>query len=89
MMKVNKILIIACYFKTFSIYFQFLIFLKQVVGPFYAFWMSYCTPRSFVWAEQYDTREANDRQVRRAMDKENKKFKDKAKKERNEEIRVN
>ena len=58
------------------------------MGPFYAFWMSYCTPRSFVWAEQYDTREANDRQVRRAMDKENKKFKDKAKKERNEEIRV-
>ena len=66
----------------------FLIFYKLVVGPFYAFWMSYCTPRSFVWAEQYDTREANDRQVRRAMDKENKKFKDKAKKERNEEIRV-
>jgi DnaJ homolog subfamily A member 5 len=43
-----------------------------VVGPFYSFWSSYCTPRSFVWFETHDTREANDRQVRRAMEKENK-----------------
>jgi DnaJ homolog subfamily A member 5 len=50
--------------------------------------MSYCSPRSFVWTEKYDTREATDRNVRRAMEKENKKFRDKAKKERNEEIRV-
>lgn len=60
----------------------------QVVAPFYAFWLSYCCPRSFVWVEAHDTREANDRYVRRAMEKENKKLKDKAKKERNEEIRV-
>lgn len=59
-----------------------------VVGPFYGFWNSYCTPRSFVWVEKHDTREAADRYVRRVMDKENKKLRDKAKKERNEEIRV-
>ena len=60
----------------------------SVVVLFYGFWSAYCTPRSFVWCEKYDTREAGDRLVRRAMEKENKKLKDKAKKERNEEIRV-
>jgi DnaJ family protein A protein 5 len=59
-----------------------------VVGPFYAFWLSYITPRSFVWVEKHDSREANDRYVRRLMEKENKKLRDKAKKERNEEVRV-
>lgn len=59
-----------------------------VVGPFYSFWLSYMTPRSFVWAEKHDSREANDRYVRRIMEKENKKLRDKAKKERNEEVRV-
>jgi DnaJ homolog subfamily A member 5 len=59
----------------------------EVVAPFYSFWMSYCTPRSFVWCEEHDTREATHRQVRRAMEKENKKLRDKAKKERNETVR--
>jgi len=61
---------------------------ESIVGTFYAFWSAYCTPRSFVWVEKHDTREASDRYVRRLMDKENKKLRDKAKKERNEEIRV-
>ena len=60
----------------------------EVVGPFYSFWLSYCTPRSFVWCEKHVTRDAGDRYIRRIMEKENKKFRDKAKKERNEEIRV-
>ena len=62
--------------------------LIKAVNQFYAFWQSYCTPRSFVWVEEHDTREAQDRQVRRAMEKENKKLRDKAKKERNEDVRV-
>jgi DnaJ family protein A protein 5 len=61
---------------------------EEVVAPFYSFWLSYCTPRSFVWCEKHDTRDAGDRYVRRIMEKENKKLRDKAKKERNEEIRV-
>ena len=60
---------------------------EEVVGPFYNFWLSYCTPRSFVWCEKHDVREAQDRQVRRIMEKENKKLIDKAKKDRNEEVR--
>ena len=58
------------------------------MGPFYAFWSSFCTQKSYVWAEKYDTREALDRRMRRAMEQENKKLRDAAKKERNEEIRV-
>ncbi len=61
---------------------------ETVVGPFYSFWLGYCTPRSFVWCEKHDSRDATDRYVRRLMEKENKKLRDKAKKERNEEIRV-
>ena len=60
----------------------------QVVGPFFAYWESYCTSKSYVWAEKYDTREAPNRQIRRLMEQDNKKLRDKAKKERNEEIRV-
>lgn len=48
----------------------------------------YCTAKTYVWEEKYDTREAPQRQVRRAMEQENKKLRDKAKKERNEEVRA-
>jgi len=60
----------------------------EVVAPFYAFWEGYRTAKSFVWSEQWDTREAPNRRVRRAMEDENKKLRDAAKKERNEEIRT-
>ncbi|XP_059151673.1 dnaJ homolog subfamily C member 21-like [Physella acuta] len=59
----------------------------EIVGPFYAFWSSFCTNKTYVWEEKYDTREAPDRRCRRAMEAENKKLRDAAKKERNEEIR--
>lgn len=60
----------------------------QIVGPFYGYWESYCTAKSYVWVEKYDTREAPNRQVRRLMEQDNKKLRDKAKKERNEQVRV-
>ncbi|GAB1606298.1 dnaJ homolog subfamily C member 21-like [Argonauta hians] len=59
----------------------------EVVNVFYGYWSSYCTAKSYVWVEQYDTREAPDRRTRRLMEAENKKLRDAAKKERNEEIR--
>lgn len=61
---------------------------EDTVGPFYAYWEGYSTAKSYVWVEKYDTREAPNRQVRRAMEQENKKLRDKAKKERNEEVRA-
>ncbi|CAH1773659.1 unnamed protein product [Owenia fusiformis] len=61
---------------------------EEVVGPFYGYWESYCTAKSYVWKEKYDTREAPDRWSRRASEAENKKLRDAAKKERNEEVRA-
>ncbi|NXU59038.1 DJC21 protein, partial [Turnix velox] len=58
-----------------------------VVHPFYAYWQSFCTQKSFAWKEEYDTRQASNRWEKRAMEKENKKTRDKARKERNELIR--
>ena len=61
--------------------------LFEEVKLFYDYWQSYCTSKTFVWHEKYDTRHAPNRRVVRAMEKENKKLRDAAKKERNDEIR--
>ncbi|KAL3993963.1 DnaJ domain family protein [Acanthocheilonema viteae] len=60
----------------------------DVVGPFYAFWGCFCTVRSFAWVDKYDIRNATNRRVVRAMEKENKKLREANKRERNEEIRA-
>lgn len=36
----------------------------QVVGPFYAFWEAYCTCKSFMWKDEYDSRRAGNRYVK-------------------------
>lgn len=59
----------------------------EEVKLFYDYWQSYCTFKTFVWHEKYDIRQAPNRRCLRAMEKENKKLRDAAKKERNEEIR--
>ncbi|KAM6470074.1 dnaJ homolog subfamily C member 21 [Liasis olivaceus] len=58
-----------------------------VVHCFYAYWQSFCTRKNFAWKEEYDTRHASNRWEKRAMEKENKKIRDKARKERNELVR--
>lgn len=60
----------------------------EVVQPFYAHWQSYSTLKSYVWLDRYDLREAPNRRVQRLMEKDNKKIRDGAKKERNEEVRA-
>lgn len=60
----------------------------EEVGVFYAYWESYCTCKSYVWHEKFDTREAPNRQIRRLMEQDNKKLRDKVKRERNEEVRA-
>ncbi|KAK3594145.1 hypothetical protein CHS0354_040921 [Potamilus streckersoni] len=60
---------------------------EEIVKPFYDFWETYCTAKSYVWEDKYDIQEAPDRRVRRLMEAENKKLRDAAKKERNEEVR--
>lgn len=59
----------------------------EVVHNFYAYWQSYSTKRSFAWLEPYDIRETPNRRVLRLVEKENKKVRDKAKRERNEQVR--
>ncbi|NXA44946.1 DJC21 protein, partial [Nothocercus julius] len=59
----------------------------KVVHPFYAYWQSFCTQKNFAWKEEYDTRQASNRWEKRAMEKENKKTREKARKERNELVR--
>lgn len=61
---------------------------EEVVQPFYAYWQSYSTLKSYVWLEKYDIREAPNRRVQRLMEKDNKKIRDAVKKERNEEVRA-
>ncbi|XP_055968058.1 dnaJ homolog subfamily C member 21 [Sorex fumeus] len=58
-----------------------------VVHPFYAYWQSFCTQKNFAWKEEYDTRQASNRWEKRAMEKENKKIRDRARKEKNELVR--
>ncbi|KAM5264710.1 dnaJ homolog subfamily C member 21 isoform 2-T2 [Ctenodactylus gundi] len=58
-----------------------------VVHPFYAYWQSFCTQKNFAWKEEYDTRQASNRWEKRAMEKENKKIRDKARREKNELVR--
>ncbi|KAL7854019.1 hypothetical protein AOLI_G00208630 [Acnodon oligacanthus] len=58
-----------------------------VVHLFYGCWQSFCTRKNFSWKEEYDTRQASNRWEKRAMEKENKKTREKARKERNELVR--
>ena len=59
-----------------------------VVYSFYAYWMSYSTPMSYVWREKYDVREATNRREARAAEMDNVKLREQAKKERNERVRT-
>ncbi|MEQ2197588.1 DnaJ subfamily C member 21, partial [Xenoophorus captivus] len=57
------------------------------VHVFYAYWQSFCTRKNFAWKEEFDTRQASNRWEKRAMEKENKKTREKARKERNDLVR--
>ncbi|CAD5113512.1 DgyrCDS2672 [Dimorphilus gyrociliatus] len=61
---------------------------SEDVKIFYGRWEAYSTRKSFVWVDEYDIREAPNRYVRRQIERENKKHRDKAKKERNEEVQA-
>ncbi|XP_076298453.1 dnaJ homolog subfamily C member 21 [Lasioglossum baleicum] len=60
---------------------------EEFVHNFYAYWQSYSTKKSFAWLDPYDIRDAPNRRVVRLIEKENKKIREKAKRERNEQVR--
>ncbi|KAM7534908.1 hypothetical protein Aperf_G00000115168 [Anoplocephala perfoliata] len=60
----------------------------SVVRPFYTYWEGFSTRKSYSWVEKYDTRRLSSRTERRLAEAENRRLRDAAKKERNEEIRA-
>ncbi|VDN97484.1 unnamed protein product [Rodentolepis nana] len=61
---------------------------ETIVRPFYTFWEGFSTGKSYAWAEKYATRGLSSRMERRAAEAENRRLRDAAKKERNDEIRA-
>uniref|UniRef100_A0A1A9X3T5 DnaJ homolog subfamily C member 21 n=1 Tax=Glossina brevipalpis TaxID=37001 RepID=A0A1A9X3T5_9MUSC len=59
----------------------------EIVGTFYAYWSAYCTKKTYVWLCPYDIKSIKDRRILREIEKDMKKVVQKAKKERNEEVR--
>jgi len=59
---------------------------KTVVSPFYAAWDNFSTRLTFAWEDKYDTRDAEHRRIRKAMEGENRKYRKTARKERNEDV---
>ncbi|XP_066603869.1 dnaJ homolog subfamily C member 21 [Prorops nasuta] len=60
---------------------------EEVVHNFYAYWQSFTTKKSFAWLDPHDIRDKPHRRILRLIEKENKKVRDKAKRERNEQVR--
>ncbi|EZA57602.1 DnaJ-like protein subfamily C member [Ooceraea biroi] len=60
---------------------------EDVVHSFYACWQSFSTKRSYTWLNPYDIRNMPNRRVLRLAEKENKKVRERAKRERNEQVR--
>ncbi|KAF9184103.1 hypothetical protein BGZ51_003569 [Haplosporangium sp. Z 767] len=56
------------------------------VKQFYNAWLTFSSQKSFSWCDKFRLTEAPDRRVRRAMEKENKKFRDAARKEFNDTV---
>lgn len=54
---------------------------------FYGHWESYSTKKSFSWLFTHNIQEIRDRRVLKLVDKDHKKIQQKARKERNEEVR--
>lgn len=57
------------------------------IRQFYNSWSSFLTVKTFNWRDEYRYSMAPDRKTRRLMERENKKFRDMAKKEFNETVR--
>ncbi|KAL3311163.1 DnaJ subfamily C member 21 [Cichlidogyrus casuarinus] len=60
---------------------------EDVVRPFYAQWEAFRTRKNFTWVEKYDTRQADCRFEKRAMETENKRMREASKRERSDQVR--
>jgi len=60
---------------------------ESVAKAFSDYWDNFVSVQTFSWKDEYKLTEAPNRRVRRIMEKENKKLRDKAKREYNEQVR--
>ncbi|KAF2026722.1 DnaJ-domain-containing protein [Setomelanomma holmii] len=60
----------------------------DVVRAFYSTWNGFSTVKSFAWMDRYRLSDAPDRRTRRAMEKENQKFRDDGRREFNEAVQT-
>jgi DnaJ family protein A protein 5 len=60
----------------------------DVVREFYAAWNGFATVKSFAWMDRYRLSDAPDRRTRRAMEKENQKFRDDGRRDFNDAVRT-
>lgn len=58
------------------------------VFAFYNYWCNFASRMSFSWEDKYNPADVPNRQVRRAIEKENKKFRDVARKKYNDTVRA-
>lgn len=58
------------------------------VRDFYVAWSEFATEKSFEWVEKWDTRKGEDRNIRRLMEKENKKVREDHRKEYIDTVKV-
>nr|XP_040236406.2 dnaJ homolog subfamily C member 21 [Anopheles coluzzii] len=60
---------------------------ETIVRQFYGYWEGFCTKKSYAWLNPHNVAEIRDRRILKAIEKDNKKVQQKARKERNDEIR--
>ncbi|KAL0580009.1 hypothetical protein V5O48_002012 [Marasmius crinis-equi] len=60
---------------------------ETAARTFYNVWINFSTAKDFVWKDQWNLTEAPTRQVRRLMEKDNKKARDDARREYNDTVR--
>ncbi|KAK0566448.1 hypothetical protein OC861_003226 [Tilletia horrida] len=61
---------------------------QMPVREFYKVWSNFLSEKSFVWMDNYQTSQAPDRNVKRLMEKENKRIRDQARREYNDTVRA-
>lgn len=62
---------------------------KHDVRQFYLAWIAFSTAKSFSWLDHWKYSDAPDRRVKRAMEKENKRYRDAGRREYNDTVKVN
>jgi len=61
---------------------------KYDVRQFYSAWIGFSTVKSFSWLDRWNYSDAPERRVKRAMEKENKRYRDTGRREYNDTVKV-